>query len=620
MICALHASRFTPHAVTTLLAVLTICCSFSWLWPATRRWLRPSPEEETLALAAGFGFSVGALSLYMLALGLLPGRWLRPTVVLPLPWLGLAYEFWRHQRVPRPLSPPPPLSLSRLLPTSPLARWLLLVCLGGLLVILVNTVSYPFYRYDVLARFAPNARQLFETGAVPGTLAGYPLEVQLLYSFAFMAGGAVNDHLAGIYVAAFAAALVLVTFATGRALFSARTGWIAALLLLSSPLFVDWATSGYVDVPSGVYHGLTLLLAWHWMVHGEKRYAIGAGLMAGLALWTKQSALVLLPALAVVPLLRGWPMRDFRAQARNGLSALGAALALAGPWYLRNVFVSGPNGVIPAPGAFDAQSVDHSLNALFTFVGDRAEWGPWLSVTALAGVVLLAVEAVRGLRITERQLVSTGSPATAHQHVRTVLLLCAFVLPYHLIWWRGFSYQTRYLLISAPMYAVVAGYAVDWMAGRIPAATQAPHWLIIAAAAGLVLFGASGRLGAVYHLLVEPLQNDDAKLARLSPELWPLAQHIRAEIAPGSRLLVMDGALAYWLYGDYELRQGYPTSLDELREYDYLVTAPFGDSVYQFFGESENEVLRALGDPAVLREIYQHPDGAAIYKVVGGTP
>ncbi len=592
-------------------AILTIIASLTWLWPATRRWMGSNTEGEAAALAIGIGSSAGVLSLYMLALGLLPGRLLQPALVLPLPWFGLGYEAWREWQLHSSLRHIPR-ALLALLPSSKMARWLLLVCAAGLLVIIINTFSYPFYRYDVLARFAPNARLLFDTNTISENLIGYPLEVQLLYNFAFMAGGQVNDHLAGLFVAAFALATVLVTYAIGRTLFSKSAGWASAILLLSSPLFVDWATSGYVDVPSGLYHGLTFLLAWYWLVRGEMKWAFGAGLMAGLALWTKQSAAVLLPALASVPLLRGWPMRAFKREMLTGLGVLGGALLVAGPWYLRNYLTSGVNGIIIVPGSFDTHRVVRSLQSLITFIGDISQWGPWLSLTALLGIILWAASVVW-------PAVENVSPRSINRRQRAVLL-AAFVLPYHLLWWWSFRSavsDTRYLLISIPFYAAVAGLAVAWGISKFPALMRLPRWLVITGAAALILFGSFGRMGAVYHLVRDPFQSDDTKLNRLSPELWQLTSYIRENISPGARLFVMDGALAYWL-SDYSLEQGFPTELSQLAQADYFVSAPFGDSVYAFWGQSENEVGQALDDPDILPAVYEHSGGAVVYQVVNG--
>ena len=562
------------------------------------RTFRDGPLTRAGVLATTFGLSAGMLSLYMLALGLLPGEWLRPALVLPLPWLLFGFSIWCTKN-----SIPPTGGRQR-----SLTFWLTLICLTGMVVIAINTISYPFYRYDVLARFAPNARLLFESRSIPNTLTGYPLGVQMLYTFAFMAYGAVNDHLAGLVVAAFSGAMLLTTFAVGRVAFSRRAGWAAVFLLLSSRLYVDWSTSGYVDVPVGVYHGLTFLCAFIWMQSGERRWALWAGAMAGLALWTKQSALVLLPALAVAPLLRTHSLRGLRLELSNGLIALSAALLLAGPWYLRNLLLTGPAGVLPAPGAYDAQFIDRSISALITFVSADAEWGPWLSASAMLGLLLWATH--------------FWEPAidnTSHHQIdrrRRAWLLAAFIIPYHLIWWRGFSYQTRYLLASAPLYAALAGHSVDWLLMRFSALARAPRWAVLVAASVLVLSGAwaSGRLGAVYHLAVHPLQSDDGKLSRLSRDSWSLVKHIRATIEPGASIYAMDGALAYWLHA-YDFRQGYPFALADLQDFDYFITAATGESVYRFYDARENEVLRALGDAETLPEIYRHNETVAVYHV-----
>ncbi len=560
------------------------------------RTFRDGPLTRAGVLATTFGLSAGMLSLYMLALGLLPGEWLRPALVLPLPWLLFGFSIWCTKN-----SIPPTGGRQR-----SLTFWLTLICLTGMAVIAINTISYPFYRYDVLARFAPNARLLFESRSIPNTLTGYPLGVQMLYTFAFMAYGAVNDHLAGLVVAAFSGAMLLTTFAVGRVAFSRRAGWAAVFLLLSSRLFVDWSTAGYVDVPVGVYHGLTFLYAFIWLQSGGRRWALWAGAMAGLALWTKQSALVLLPTLAVVPLLRTRSLRGLRLELGNGLIAINVALLLAGPWYLRNLLLTVPVGVLPAPGAYDAQFIDRSISALITFVSADAEWGPWLSASAMLGLLLWAMHFWK-----------PTVDNTSHQDIdrrRRAWLLAAFIIPYHLIWWQGFSYDTRYLLASAPLYAAMAGHGLDWLLPRLPVLSRAPRWAILAAASGLVLTGVSSRLGAVYHLAIHPLQSDDGKLSRLSEDSWFLAKHIRATIEPGASIYAMDGSLAYWLHA-YDFRQGYPFALADLKDFDYFITAAAGESVYRFYDAHKNEVLRALGDAETLPEIYRHNETVVVYHV-----
>lgn len=579
-----------------LLAIPTILVGFFCLWPLLNMVLNTISIGRSGVLAATFGLSTGALSLYMLMLGLLPGERLQPNLIMPVPWIILIVGLILTKNsivLPR-------------IKLNTITFWLSIICISGFIIILINAFLYPFYRYDVLARFAPNARLLFESSAIPNTLTGYPLAIQMLYCFTFMSINAANDHLAGLVVAGYSGAMLLTTFAITRLIFSKRAGWAAVILLLSSHMFVDWSTSGYVDIPVGVYHGLCFLFAFIWMQTGEQRWALIAGIMAGLALWTKQSALVLLPALGIVPLLGVRTGRSAMTETRNSLTAFGSMLLIAGPWYLRSFIIAGPDAIVPAPGAYDAQYINNSVYQLATFISSTEEWGIWLGTTIVLGLILCSMHFWN-------PKIDNVSHKTIERRSRS-WLLAAFVVPYHIIWWQNFSYDTRYLLSSMPMYAAVAGHGIDWALNRIPSTFSRQIWIPIVLAIALVLSGSVGRLGAVYNLMIHPLQTDDEKLARLSTESWSLVKHIRDTIQPGSKIYAMDGALAYWLH-DYEFKQGYPFVLDDLRGYEYLVTSPTADLVYEFYDTTNNEIISSLGDIDILPLFYQHTDKIAIYQI-----
>ncbi|MBI4314603.1 MAG: glycosyltransferase family 39 protein [Chloroflexi bacterium] len=355
-----------------------------WLWP-----LRGQPYFEGLALAAGLSLSLGVLSLLMLGLGLLPGAWLRPVTVLPIPWLGLAVSAWleRSQWVDA-LRAGLPAEWRQHRRTYALAWWLGLVGVGGLIVIAINAISYPFYRSDLLNRYGPQARELFSAGHVPQAMIGYPPGMPMLYAFAFFAAGAVNDHMAGMIIVAYAAAMLGAVWLVAR-LFAGQAR-LAVVFALSAPLFVDWATSGYVDVPEGVYRGLALAFAYFWLERGDKRFAILVGVMCGLALWMKQSSLALLPSLAVMPVLRLWKTdRSNRARelGQTGLMAA-ALLAVALPWYGRSFLLGGPGSLFVSANPLDVQGADHSPSLLLVFWERRNLWGWPLALTVLPGLLI----------------------------------------------------------------------------------------------------------------------------------------------------------------------------------------------------------------------------------------
>jgi hypothetical protein len=161
------------------------------------------------------------------------------------------------------------------------------------------------------------------------------------------------------------------------------------------------------------------------------------------------------------------------------------------------------------------------------------------------------------------------------------------------------------------MYAALAGFACDWTLDRLP--FKFPTWSAALISLGLMFYGAYPRLGAVYHLLRDPMQSDDVKLTRLARDQWLLSKTMN-EIAPrGSKVMTMDGALAYWLY-DYRLDQGYPTRFDDLRSYDYFITAPWGGVVQTALGH-DDQVSNLLNDSKYFIKLYDGGANWAIYQI-----
>lgn len=592
-----------------MIGLFFVAAGALWLWLPTRRLFNGSPHFAPLTFFSGLGLSLGAISILMMWIGLAPIPLLIAPIILSIPIIGIAASLPQTLKVFKTFKVSPISNLQSLITNYKLH--LLLICSISTVIISINSISYPFYRYDTITRFAPNARTLFTLARIPESLTGYPLGMQMLYTFGFMAAGGVNDHFAGIFVALTALGMIGCVYLSTRLIFSERAAWCATILAISSPVFVDWATSGYVDVPEGFYHGLTFVFALLWLQRGETRYAILAGVMAGFALWIKQSSLVLLPALAVVPLLRLFTSRDLKKEFVLGVSALVPLILIGLPWYARS-YLMGVN-VFPAPSSYDELFIDRSLSAFITFWHRRDEWGLPLGLMTLFGFILFPISFVARWRSTSniqlpREASNFQSPIP---NLQSLVLLLAFTVPYHFIWWWQFTYQARYLLVSLPMYAALAGFACDWILDRLP--FKFPSWSVALVSLALMFYGAYPRLGAVYHLLRDPLQNDDVKLTRLARDQWQLSKKM-IELAPrGSKVMTMDGALAYWLY-DYQLDQGYPTRFDDLRSYDYYVTAPWGGGVQTALGH-DDQVSSLLNDSRYFIKLYDSGESWAIYQI-----
>jgi hypothetical protein len=232
----------------------------------------------------------------------------------------------------------------------------------------------------------------------------------------------------------------------------------------------------------------------------------------------------------------------------------------------------------------------------------------------LAGLAWVAVEALAGER---------GHGGEAGGGRLRPLFALAFILPYHLAWWWGFSYEARFLLTLLPFYAVLAGRGVDWAAGkaRLEAAVSARRWAAPAVGGlclAVALLGAWPRLGAVYHLALEPLASEHDIRLRLRPDQTLTVDYLRSHLAPATdAILLMDGSYEYFLT-DYETSVFYPVTLAETQRWDYVVVPRWAAGLYASLGHDQSEFWLGLSDPALFREVYRAPvdGGSTIYQIL----
>jgi hypothetical protein len=262
-------------------------------------------DRLTLALTT-FGLGLGGLTLWMFWIALLwPGRLGLLPALVGVGGLGaLGVGLARGDLRPDP-APPPGADPGDGVLRATLAVVVVLHC-GA---IVLNAAVWPFRDWDALALYAPTARTVYRTGALPaatGPYEGYPMLVPLAYAYTHWAVGAVNEYVARLVPALMAVGAVGAAAALGREMGSPAAGRLAASLVVLTPVFCHWASSGYVDVPTAYYVVLSALFVWRWWRDGHGRDALLAGLTGGLAMWTKNAALTLLPSFAALVLVRWW--------------------------------------------------------------------------------------------------------------------------------------------------------------------------------------------------------------------------------------------------------------------------------------------------------------------------
>jgi hypothetical protein len=322
MIIALGLSFVVSSAIGALLL---------WLvWPRATvpiRW----PFVATLGPGLGAGVSAVLLFLWMLAFG--------PTRGFPLAEAGLlslaAVTVLRQRRVGESPQPKPPdgRGRSRLLP---LLVGAALVTLTAAAAAFLSTLrQHPHGQWDAWMNWDLRARMIVRggaewrtafTAALPWSHPDYPVLVPSLVARSWLYAG--RETLLGpaLVAATFTFGTVALLVAALAALRNASQGLLAGLVLLSTPFFVLHGTSLYADVPLGFFFLATFVFVALDGRHGAvtRRFAVLAGLTAGLAMWTKNEGTPLTLAVGVGLLFAG--ARGGWASSRRRLFAFGAGL------------------------------------------------------------------------------------------------------------------------------------------------------------------------------------------------------------------------------------------------------------------------------------------------------
>ena len=321
--------------IAWILVGLTLTAGYGW----SARLLR---EQTWLTVLLGLAISIGTLTLIMLWESLVG-------IPLTLVGIGLPYfalmvaGWWRiWLRLPR-------------LPAEREKRFALLILLAISAAVLFNGAYWPFYRDDTLGIYQPAAQEIYQTKTlVPLTGAdslyhAYPVLVPLTYSYAYLAAGWENEYLAKAIATLLSLACIPAAYVLGRMLRGERAGWLAALTLALTPFYSRWASSGYVDLPMAFFYTLAAIFALRLsetpLRAGTQQMidALLAGIMIGLAAWTKNAALLGVPILALWLL---WCWRKRWIGWRTVATSLIACAAVAAPWYIRNLI--GAGFIIPA--------------------------------------------------------------------------------------------------------------------------------------------------------------------------------------------------------------------------------------------------------------------------------
>jgi hypothetical protein len=228
----------------------------------------------------------------------------------------------------------------------------------------LTTAYWPFTAYDELWVYGYEGRLYTLLGYIPQKIGYYPQFLPLQYTFAQLAVGGVDDHAARAMIPFLHVGSILAVYVLGARLFNRRTGIVAAALWALYPHVGEWAHVGDLEIVQTFL--LTTMAAFFFMSweghEPRRRYAFIAGLILGIALWTKPTAgafiwgVMLLIAVELVKHLSRdaavgtWRPSHCEHRVSSGPAYRAGCIPLDGVWYVRNALLEAP--AVKLPGDF----------------------------------------------------------------------------------------------------------------------------------------------------------------------------------------------------------------------------------------------------------------------------
>lgn len=372
-----------------------------------------------------------------------------------------------------------------------------MVCVSG--AILFNAAYWPFYEADAVGIYNNFGHYMYIERSfislhIPdySNYQAYPMMIPLTYTYSYLAAGWENAYLAKTVSAVLSLGCVGTAGILGGQLYGRRAGWMAAILLVLTPAVVRWASSGYTDLPMAFYYTMAAIFGWRTRETGQTKDAALAGIMLGLAAWTKNAALT------GVALYGGWlvvmvMLRTIKL--RQALVVMAACALMGAPWYVRNLLELG----LLVPATAWTEQAERTFSSLLVFITKPENF----ALTGWAVMIGGGYWIIRMIWQRERW--------------QETLLVCCLTLPFFGVWWLLVSYDPRFLLLFLPILAAMAGGWLARMWDRLQPAYQEQMRLPLML--GAVVMGVYMAWIAVsfkQDILRNPLMGESEKLAIVS--------------------------------------------------------------------------------------------------------
>lgn len=533
------------------------------------------------------------------------------------------------------------------------------------------TAFYPFTAYDALWVYGYQPRLYLEMGFIPHSIDYYPQFMQLQFAYAQLAVGGIDDHAARSVIPFMHLGSILAAYLLGKRLLNRRVGIFLAGLWALYPHVGDWAHIGDLEIPLTFLFTLTavfFLMAWMSQERAHRqRYAVMAGVIFGIAMWTKPTAGAFIWAVIMVVALellrvrfdwRRWLPR-FEVAFLTGL----ACIPLGSIWYLRNILLG--HHPIDLPPDFWLTQARQSgdlfgwlLLGLFTLLAylflkqrqlinwrlivpgvililaallpsmpliNPARFDPPQSrlmlmewVLLLLGCALIAFSLYRYARVNHGQI--------QWDAVYVVGWALLIALPYFITWFVSYSYHYRLVFAITPLLMLpTAAILAHWIQPERLLTRFKTGWAYMTLVALLGVPGITAALfdnfGNTGWLWSDQYPNDEAKYRATNPSIMLLADELRdyvAEtgqepviIAPGEQRL-------HFFFPTWDIDfETVPVLLEELEGATHYIYGTLARTRYEAIGVAplDNQIVSSLGRQDIMRQQLRHTDATFSYEL-----
>jgi len=232
-----------------------------------------------------------------------------------------------------------------------LMKFFFAVGVAALLLALLQTFTPPF-DYDGLMYHLQGPRLFLEAGRIipipENWFTYYPATWEMLFMLGMGLGSDIFSRLISFSTLLL---FLLATFLLGKRFLPVPGGWLSTALVIGVPMMLAWGGFAYVDLAWSLFQFLAIGLLLIWIEKREDKFLVLSGIMQGLSLGSKYSAL---SNAGIIALCIVWlsmriskKQQGFLEEVVSPTLKFGiSAIVVASPWYIKNLIWTG-NPIFP---------------------------------------------------------------------------------------------------------------------------------------------------------------------------------------------------------------------------------------------------------------------------------